>query len=795
MRVWLSLIKLALSLALLPLLMVIPWTLLLNDLLFFLIFSSWRFHGRRPGSEGNPLRLRASIVILNWNGKELLAECLPSVIEAVQHDGGDHEIIVVDNGSNDGSVQFLKDHFPTVKVIALEKNLYFAGGNNAGAKIAKNDIVVFLNNDMRVDKDFLRPLLEGFRDPDVFAVSSQIFFEDPAKLREETGKTRAEWRWGFIDYRHELPTEADLKNRYIPAFWLGGGSAAVDRKKFLEIGGFDTLMNPFYVEDTDLSYQAWKRGWKILFCPESKVIHKHRASTGRYERAYVERIIRRNHLLFVWKNITDFRMLVEHLLLLPLTLYRIRCQLGVAETAKVLLMALAKLPEVLYKRNRCRRHYRLNDREVFKIANSIFEYKQHFVPPRQIKAGDKLRILFVCPYLPSPLHGGGVRMLEMIRRLSEKHEVSLLSFSDNDDERRYIPELKKFCKEVRVILRKPYLYGADFLRKKPRAIAVEFGDPEMRYALREMLSEMDYDIVQCEYIQMAEHIPKLRREVAILTEHEVQHAALLQQLKQEHNCLKKMFMIFQWLKWLDTEICLCRKFDKIITLTQDDALALKRFDPFLPIEVIETCTDPEYFKPLGIEEEPNTLIFTGNFRHFPNVDAAVYLVNEILPRVRQRVRNIRLYLVGAWPPPEVQTLACRDGVLVTGWVPDLRPYLSRASVFVAPLRLGVGIRGKILEAWAMEKAVVATPLACAGLGAQHGEHLMVARSAEEFAEMVVTLLFNTDLRRRLGQKGRELVEKRYSWDVAVRRQFQVYINALKERGRFIEEFSGQGGDL
>jgi GT2 family glycosyltransferase/glycosyltransferase involved in cell wall biosynthesis len=762
---------------------VITLVFLANELFYILLLSWLRFFTKKGCSGARPSP-KASIIILNWNGKNLLAEYLPSVIEAVKYEGGDHEIIVVDNGSTDGSVEFLQEHFPQVRIVALEKNYYFTGGNNAGALAAKNDILVFLNNDMYVEKDFLRPLLEGFFDESVFAVSAQIFFHDPNKRREETGKTRAEWRWGFIDFRHDLPTDGDLRNRYVPAFWLGGGSAAVDRRKFLEICGFDTLMNPFYVEDTDLSYQAWKRGWKVLFCPESKGIHKHRASTGRYNRVYVERTIRRNQLLFIWKNITDFRMLLSHLALLPLTLWRMRRQIGAMETAKAFLEAVTKLPEVLYKRNKCRLYYCRSDRDVFKLANSTFEYKQQFVPPRLIKPGDKLRILFVCPYLPSPLHGGGVRMLQMIRRLSEKHEVSVLSFSDNEEERRYIPELQKFCKEVRVIARRPYLPGIDWLRRLPANVAIDFGDPAMSHALRQMLGDNDYDVVQCEYIQMAHQIPRLRREVIILTEHEVQHAAIFRLLKHERNYLKKLFIVLKWLKWLNAEINLCRKFDKIITLTQDDALALKRFDPSLPIEVIETCTDIEYFYPLEAIEEPNTLIYTGNFRHLPNVDAALYLINEILPKVRQEIPDIRLYLVGAWPTPEIQELAQKNGVVATGWVEDMRPYLSRASLFVAPIRLGVGIRGKILEAWAMRKAVVATPIACAGLKAKHGEHLWVAEDTEGFVKGIVTLLRDVDLRRRLGWNGRRLVEEKYNWEVAVAKQIQVYIDVLKSKGRF-----------
>ena len=145
---------------------------------------------------------KASIIVLNWEGRHLLEEFLPSVVDAVKQDGRDHEVLVVDNGSRDGSVEFLRSRFPSVRVVPLDRNRRFTGGNNAGVAAAKNDIVVFLNNDMQVDRDFLKPLLDGFQDETVFAVSCQVFFQDKTRRREETGNTKARWRLGFIEPYH-----------------------------------------------------------------------------------------------------------------------------------------------------------------------------------------------------------------------------------------------------------------------------------------------------------------------------------------------------------------------------------------------------------------------------------------------------------------------------------------------------------------------------------------------------------------------------------------------------------------
>src|SRR4051794_30658424 len=273
----------------------LPWILVSPVLMLVTVIALaatdlvWKLLGRRRGGapSAGPT-LRASVVIPNWNGKDLLEKYLPSVVEAM----GDHEVIVVDNGSTDGSADFVRRRFPTVKLLALPKNLGFGGGSNAGFRAATNDIVVLLNSDMRVAPDFLAPLLEGFRDPAVFAVSCQIFFSDPNKLREETGLTQGWWQDGALRVRHRIDSE--IKDLY-PCFYGGGGSCAFDRNKFLELGGFDELYRPFYLEDTDLGYLAWKRGWKVLYQPASVVYHEHRGTIGKnFSAVYIHSVLQRN---------------------------------------------------------------------------------------------------------------------------------------------------------------------------------------------------------------------------------------------------------------------------------------------------------------------------------------------------------------------------------------------------------------------------------------------------------------------------------------------------------------------
>jgi O-antigen biosynthesis protein len=324
----------------------------------------WLRRHRATGTR-RPASRRATIIIVNWDGRHLLAECLPAVIEAVRCEGGIHEILVVDNGSTDGSVEFIKQNFPSVRILALDRNYGFIGGNNRGVAAVQSDIVVLLNNDMVVDHGFLRPLLDGFQDPAVFAVTSQIFFADSSRRREETGKTRGRFEDGFFYLWHDDINPRDNTSETVPVLWAGGGSCAVDRNKYLHLGGFDSLYRPFYVEDADLSYQAWKRGWKCLLAPASRVTHKHRStSAAKFGHDFVENTIRKNQFLFVWKNLTDVSMLFDHLVNLPRIHARAMQQRAPAFEVRAFCRALRQLPEALAKRVRNASQHQIDDREV-----------------------------------------------------------------------------------------------------------------------------------------------------------------------------------------------------------------------------------------------------------------------------------------------------------------------------------------------------------------------------------------------------------------------------------------------
>lgn len=310
---------------------------------------------------------RASLIVSTWNGRHLLETCLPRALRAIEEAGGDHELIVVDDASSDDTVEFVRREFPQVRLIALERNLRFAGANNAAARAARGDVLVFLNNDMLVEPDFLPPLLRHFEEPSVFAATAQILMR-PHRVAggvvRETGLVRARFDGGFFVLSHDRPESEEP----VPVVYAGGGSSAVRKGRFLGLGGFDELFRPFYFEDLDVSYRAQKRGWRIMYEPRSRMWHEHR-QTNRPENfpgGYVDLMFGRNSLLFTWKVLTDGDLLAQHVHGLWARAMRARAE---PQLPRFLWRAAGRLPHLLVSRHRARRAARLTDREVLSRAS------------------------------------------------------------------------------------------------------------------------------------------------------------------------------------------------------------------------------------------------------------------------------------------------------------------------------------------------------------------------------------------------------------------------------------------
>jgi glycosyltransferase involved in cell wall biosynthesis len=208
-----------------------------------------------------------------------------------------------------------------------------------------------------------------------------------------------------------------------------------------------------------------------------------------------------------------------------------------------------------------------------------------------------------------------------------------------------------------------------------------------------------------------------------------------------------------------------------VVVSERDREELVAINPALKVTVIPNGVDTYEFRPRPVGRIP-ALLFVGNYEYAPNVDAALRLATEIFPAVQKRMPQARLWLVGNAPPPELTSLVS-DSIRVTGRVPDVRPYLARASAFVSPLRLGAGIKNKVLEALAMGCPVVATPISLDGIAVSDGQDAIRTDGAE-MVEAIVRLLDDADLRTTLSINGRKLIEARYSWDHIAQQYEDLY---------------------
>jgi GT2 family glycosyltransferase len=308
-----------------------------------------------------------SIVVANWNGEAFLARCLSSALLSARGFGHSFEVLVVDDGSTDTSVGIIHRQFPQVRLLTRRENRGFAATVNEGVEAALGRYVILLNNDIVVREGFCAAMLAHFeRDEhrqDASAAGGRLFGVT-AKTVEWDGrrpnyvKMDAVWQKGDLRLVWADPSEA------APTFFLQAGACAFVRERFLELGGLETFFAPGYWEDFDLSWRALARGWCNIYEPSSPAFHLGKASFRRlYGDVVLRQLTARNHLLFLWANLTDMPLLLSHCLWLPVRIGR-EVLSGRMDTLRALIRALPKLGAIIRSRRRRSRLRVVRDRDI-----------------------------------------------------------------------------------------------------------------------------------------------------------------------------------------------------------------------------------------------------------------------------------------------------------------------------------------------------------------------------------------------------------------------------------------------
>ncbi len=244
--------------------------------------------------------MKISVIVTNWNGKEILKASLPEIIKYSQIAS---EIIIVDDHSTDDSLTFLKSiakNNKKIKIISQSENRGFANSSNLGVKTAKGDLVVLLNSDIYPTKNYIKNTLHLFKNKNLFGVGfSEIGNENYPRIF---------WSEGYLQYEPAFSDKTHI------SAWISGGGCIVNKKIFTKLGGFDEVYKPFYSEDLDLGYRAWKSGYILLWEPTAKIYHRHGSTTSKFSKHFTDYVKERNRLLVIRRNITDYTLKRSNLL-------------------------------------------------------------------------------------------------------------------------------------------------------------------------------------------------------------------------------------------------------------------------------------------------------------------------------------------------------------------------------------------------------------------------------------------------------------------------------------------------
>ena len=392
-----------------------------------------------------------------------------------------------------------------------------------------------------------------------------------------------------------------------------------------------------------------------------------------------------------------------------------------------------------------------------------------------------MKILWVSPFFLHPTdRGAQIRTLCILQQLHRRHEIHFATLEDPAS-----PEGRErsaeYCTRAYPVPHQPPKRGsaafysqaiAGMFSRTPLAVS-RYHSRQLHQIVAELAASRSFDAVVCDFLASAPNIPDLRS--CVLFQHNVETTIWERHLEHAKTPLHRLYFHLQARRMMDYERDACRKAAHVIAVSAMDADRMRQRFQAPRVTDIPTGVDLDYFRFQGGSEPVADLVFTGSMDWLPNIDGIKWFVQEILPAIRRRRPACSVVVAGRRPPSEVEALAARDaGVIVTGTVPDIRPYLWGSSVAIVPLRIGGGTRLKIYESMAAGVPIVSTAVGAEGLTCHDGKNILIANSPEAFARACLDLLERAELRRQIADAALNLVATQFSWE-AVSRSFEAVL--------------------
>ncbi len=397
-----------------------------------------------------------------------------------------------------------------------------------------------------------------------------------------------------------------------------------------------------------------------------------------------------------------------------------------------------------------------------------------------------MRILFIAPRLCVPADTGAkIRTLNILKQIAKRCEVDYVSFYFDKSDLNHKKELERYGIHVFLVEHEKtkLMDVAQGVLFDPRPFSVsKYDDDSMRQMILSLLTEKKYDLVHVDHVHMTHYRDCFSHVHCLVDEHNIEFKILERCADVEKSLVKKFLYTSQSAKMKSFESYSVSRFSACTVVSDDDRKILSDLTRRnFPIHVVPNGVDTSFFHQAdytqknGAVPEEDAVVFTGSMDWLPNEDAVIYFAKEIFPLVLEKKPDAKFYIVGKSPSEEIKSLAGRNkNIVITGRVDDVRSYIIKSKVFVVPLRIGGGTRLKILEAMAMEKAIVSTTIGAEGIAYRHGEDILIADAPQEFANTVLSLMENDNRRKSMGTKARELVCRSYDWEFVGRKLVSIY---------------------
>lgn len=397
-----------------------------------------------------------------------------------------------------------------------------------------------------------------------------------------------------------------------------------------------------------------------------------------------------------------------------------------------------------------------------------------------------MNIVVVAPRLPFPLDKGDrLTVYHLLKYFSQRHQVSLVCFLESEQDSAWVDKVAPFCQRVEILpLRKSRAYlncMTGLLGRTPLQLQY-YADPAMHQTVRRVIQDMKPNLLYAQLIRMGQYIESydsIARVAAFNLSMTLNHRRLADHASTLSG---KLLHSIEYRKLRAFESDFARRFDRVLYISQHDVTAAGPDMPLDKVFINPHGVDCVYFAPdPTVPKRANSLIFTGNMSYTPNVDAALYFYQEIFPLVQARIPDVTLSIVGTDPAPEIRALNQDAAVHVTGRIPDLREYMNRSQVVVAPIRIGAGLQNKVLEGMSMGLPMVATPVANEGIQANDGNNILIANDSRSFAESILGLLDDPDRRTQLGGAARNFIVQNWTWEAHFYNLEQMFVSLVNEK--------------